>query len=199
MSSPLQILHMVVTAPAEEDYRWESLLASMRALVSVPPTTEVEQLLLAVLRFEGELRLDPRSEIPHSMSPEEMLKSLAIQALGGWTGLLWGGLVRIFLVHHTTWSVNSICHTFGARPFQTQDGSRNNWLVGLLALGEGWHNNHHAFPRSAFHGLTWWQIDPSAYFIRLLEATGLAWNVQRVTAEDERKRQQMSNELRCNE
>jgi stearoyl-CoA desaturase (delta-9 desaturase) len=103
--------------------------------------------------------------------------------LGGWTGVLWGGLVRLFLLNHVTWSVNSVCHTFGTRMFDTPDRSKNNWLVGLLALGEGWHNNHHAFPRSAFHGLCWWQFDFSAYVIRLLEWSGLAWNVRRIPAE----------------
>ncbi|HEX9373047.1 MAG TPA: acyl-CoA desaturase [Roseiflexaceae bacterium] len=100
--------------------------------------------------------------------------------LGGWTGVLWGGWVRVFLAHHTTFSVNSICHTFGQAPFETGDRSRNQWLVGLLAYGEGWHNNHHAFPRSAFHGLRWWQIDLSGYVIVALERLGLAWNVYRV-------------------
>jgi stearoyl-CoA desaturase (delta-9 desaturase) len=109
-------------------------------------------------------------------------------AIAGWSGLLWGALVRIFLTHHITWSVNSICHTFGNRMFNTKDASRNNFIVGLLGLGEGWHNNHHAFPRSAFHGLRWWQIDLSAYVIRLMEATGLAWKVYRVKPEDEYKR-----------
>jgi stearoyl-CoA desaturase (Delta-9 desaturase) len=103
--------------------------------------------------------------------------------LGGWTGVLWGGLVRIFLLNHVTWSVNSVCHTFGTRMFETSDRSKNNWLVGLLAFGEGWHNNHHAFPRSAFHGLRWWQFDLSAWVIRLLEWSGLAWNVWRIPAE----------------
>jgi stearoyl-CoA desaturase (Delta-9 desaturase) len=101
-------------------------------------------------------------------------------ALGGWTGLLWGGLVRIFLVHHVTWSVNSICHLFGRRTFETPDQSHNEWIVGLLAFGEGWHNNHHAFPRSAFHGMRWWQIDFSGYFIWTLERLGLAKDVYRV-------------------
>ncbi|QBD78026.1 acyl-CoA desaturase [Ktedonosporobacter rubrisoli] len=101
-------------------------------------------------------------------------------ALGGWTGLLWGGLVRIFLTHHVTWSVNSICHTFGKREFETNDMSRNEWIVGLLAFGEGWHNNHHAFPRSAFHGLHWWQFDLSGYLIWLLERIGLARDVYRI-------------------
>lgn len=111
-------------------------------------------------------------------------------AVGGWSGLLWGGLVRIFLVHHVTWSVNSICHTFGTRPFRTRDASRNNWVVALLSAGEGWHNNHHAFPRSAFHGLRSWEVDFSAYLIRLLELTGLAWNVQRIDVEEELRRRQ---------
>jgi len=104
-------------------------------------------------------------------------------AIGGWTGLLWGGLVRIFLTHHVTWSVNSVCHTFGKRAFETNDQSRNEWVVGLLAFGEGWHNNHHAFPRSAFHGLRWWQFDLSGYVIRGLERIGLAHDVYRIPAD----------------
>ena len=111
-----------------------------------------------------------------------VLLSLAIPfAIGGWTGLLWGGLVRIFLTHHITWSVNSVCHTFGKREFETRDQSRNEWIVGLLGLGEGWHNNHHAFPRSAFHGLHWWQFDLSGYVIWTLERVGLVRDVYRVT------------------
>ncbi|HEX6109889.1 MAG TPA: acyl-CoA desaturase [Ktedonobacteraceae bacterium] len=111
-----------------------------------------------------------------------VILSLAIPfAIGGWTGLLWGGLVRIFLTHHITWSVNSVCHTFGKREFETRDQSRNEWIVGLLGLGEGWHNNHHAFPRSAFHGLHWWQFDLSGYVIWTLERVGLARDVYRVS------------------
>ena len=111
-----------------------------------------------------------------------VILSLAIPfAIGGWTGLLWGGLVRIFLTHHITWSVNSVCHTFGKREFETRDQSRNEWIVGLLGLGEGWHNNHHAFPRSAFHGLHWWQFDLSGYVIWTLERVGLVRDVYRVT------------------
>ena len=101
--------------------------------------------------------------------------------IGGWSGLLWGGLVRICLAHHVTWSVNSVCHTFGKREFETADQSRNEWIVGLLAFGEGWHNNHHAFPRSAFHGLHWWQFDLSGYLIWTLERIGLVKEVYRVT------------------
>jgi len=111
-----------------------------------------------------------------------VILSLAIPfAIGGWTGLLWGGLVRIFFTHHITWSVNSVCHTFGKREFETRDQSRNEWIVGLLGLGEGWHNNHHAFPRSAFHGLHWWQFDLSGYVIWTLERVGLVRDVYRVS------------------
>jgi len=111
-----------------------------------------------------------------------VILSLALPfALGGWTGLLWGGLVRIFLGHHISFSVNSICHTFGKREFETNDRSRNQWIVGVLAFGEGWHNNHHAFPRSAFHGLHWWQFDLSGYLIWMLERLSLAHDVYRVS------------------
>jgi stearoyl-CoA desaturase (delta-9 desaturase) len=108
--------------------------------------------------------------------------------IGALQGFFWGGLVRVFLNHHVTWSVNSICHTFGGRDFETTDVSRNNFIFGILAMGEGWHNNHHAFPRSAFHGMKWWQIDPSAYVIRLLEKCGLAHDVVRISSERLEKR-----------
>jgi stearoyl-CoA desaturase (delta-9 desaturase) len=98
--------------------------------------------------------------------------------MGALVGLIWGGLVRIFLVHHVTWSVNSICHLWGRRPYPCEDQSRNNFVIGVLALGEGWHNNHHAFPSSARHGLRWWQIDVSYWFIRGLALLGLAWKVK---------------------
>jgi stearoyl-CoA desaturase (delta-9 desaturase) len=102
--------------------------------------------------------------------------------LGGWMGavlgLVWGGLARIFLVHHVTWSINSVCHVWGGQPFAAHDHSRNNIVFGILALGEGWHNNHHAFPSSARHGLAWWQVDASYLFIRLLASLGLAWSVR---------------------
>lgn len=96
---------------------------------------------------------------------------------GAWSGLVWGGLVRIFFNHHVTWSVNSVCHTFGRQPFQTPDRSKNEWVVGLLGFGEGWHNNHHAFPRSAVHGIRWYQFDLAAYIIRFLAWLRLVRNV----------------------
>jgi stearoyl-CoA desaturase (delta-9 desaturase) len=102
---------------------------------------------------------------------------------GALLGFLWGGLARVFLVHHVTWSINSVCHMWGTRPFRSHDESRNNFLFGVLGMGEGWHNNHHAFPTSARHGLRWWQIDVSYWVIRGLALFGLAWKV-RVPARD---------------
>ena len=94
------------------------------------------------------------------------------------TGFIWGGLVRVFLVHHVTWSVNSACHLWGLQPYRSHDESRNNILFGILAMGEGWHNTHHAFPTSARHGLAWWQIDMSYWVIRTLAFLRLAWNLK---------------------
>jgi stearoyl-CoA desaturase (delta-9 desaturase) len=104
---------------------------------------------------------------------------------GGLTGLLWGGAVRLFFVHHATFSINSLCHFFGSRRFVTHDESRNLLWLALPTLGEAWHNNHHAFPTSARHGLRWWQLDPSAWAIAGLERFGLAWDVIRVSHERE--------------
>ncbi len=102
---------------------------------------------------------------------------------GAATGLLWGGAVRMLVLHHVTYSINSICHVFGRRRFETSDQSRNVAWLSLPSLGEAWHNNHHAFPTSAAHGLRWWEIDLSALVIRAMEKTGLAWDVVRVSPE----------------
>ncbi len=101
----------------------------------------------------------------------------------GLTGLLWGGAVRMLVLHHVTYSVNSLCHFFGRRTFQTGDESRNLAWLAPLSFGEAWHNNHHAFPTSAAHGLRRTQFDLSALTIRVLERVGLAWDVVRVTEE----------------
>jgi len=100
-------------------------------------------------------------------------------AAGASRAFLWGGLTRVFVVQHVTWSINSIGHTFGVRRFATPDASRNNWLLGWLALGEGWHNNHHAFPRSAIQGLRWNEVDLSGLLLRALERVGLVWDLHR--------------------
>jgi stearoyl-CoA desaturase (delta-9 desaturase) len=107
---------------------------------------------------------------------------------GAATGLLWGGLVRIFFVHHITWSVNSVCHFLGRRRFDTDDRSTNVFWLALPSLGESWHHNHHAFPRSAVHGLKRWELDPSALIITAMEKLGLAHNVVRISPERQAER-----------
>ncbi|PYV28097.1 MAG: acyl-CoA desaturase [Acidobacteria bacterium] len=107
----------------------------------------------------------------------------ALYLLGGAPFLLWGLCVRLVFCYHSTWLVNSASHRFGYRTFPLKDLSTNCWWVALLAYGEGWHNNHHAFPTSARHGLKFWEIDLAYGFIRLLRAVGLAWDVQTVPAD----------------
>ena len=101
------------------------------------------------------------------------------------TGLLWGGFVRMFLLHHVTYSINSLCHFFGRRRFETSDESRNLAWLAPISFGESWHNNHHAFPTSARHGMSRWErvLDPGAGVIRVLERLGLAWDVVRIAPE----------------
>jgi stearoyl-CoA desaturase (Delta-9 desaturase) len=104
---------------------------------------------------------------------------------GAMTGALWGGLVRFFFANHVTYAVNSVGHYFGRRRFATPDESRNVGWLALFSFGEAWHNNHHAFPRSASHGMRWWEIDISALVIRGLAVIGLAKNV--ITIDRERQ------------
>jgi stearoyl-CoA desaturase (delta-9 desaturase) len=92
--------------------------------------------------------------------------------------MLWGGFARVFLVHHVTWSINSVCHLWGRKEFKTEDESRNNAFCALFSFGEGWHNNHHAFPTSARHGLRWWQFDITWILICALNAVGLVWDIR---------------------
>ena len=100
---------------------------------------------------------------------------------GGVTAFLWGSLARVFVLHHVTWSINSICHFFGNRPFISNDRSTNNWLLAIISFGESWHNGHHAFPTSAVHGIGRGQIDPTAAMIRLFEKMKLASRVKIVS------------------
>ncbi|MET0510288.1 MAG: acyl-CoA desaturase [Thermoleophilaceae bacterium] len=114
----------------------------------------------------------------------------------GLTGLLWGGAVRLFVVHHVTFSINSLCHFFGRRRFETDDESRNLLWLAPFSFGESWHNNHHAFPTSAEHGMRRWEIDPSALVIRALEKVGLVWDVVRVDRERQERRKLLLEEER---
>ena len=108
---------------------------------------------------------------------------------GAFTGLLWGGFVRIFMLHHVTWSINSVCHFFGRRRFAVEDHSTNVFWLALPSFGESWHHNHHAFPRSAVHGLKWWEIDTTAAVIRTLRRLRLAWNVVEISPERQAQKQ----------
>ena len=133
-------------------------------------------------RYCPDLASDPVMRRINRGFPLIVLATLAVPFLAGlaWGGtldagleaLLWAGLVRIFLVHHVTWSINSICHFFGARRFETGDHSTNVFWLALPSLGEAWHHNHHAFPRSAFHGLRWYELDPSGWLIMAMAKLG---------------------------
>jgi stearoyl-CoA desaturase (delta-9 desaturase) len=145
------------------------------------------------MRYVGDLRKDKLVRSMSKLFPFFVLISLALPALlgglitmtwmGAFLGFLWGGLVRICFVHHVTWSINSVCHIWGARPFNTNDHSRNNLIMGVFALGEGWHNNHHAFQSSARHGLRWWQLDMSYIIIWFMSKVGLVYDVRVPTKE----------------
>jgi len=149
-------------------------------------------------RYAPDLYEDPGMRTISRQFVPLVAASLLLPALAGYvvsgtlagaaTGLLWGGLVRIFFVHHITWSVNSVCHFFGTRRFDTDDRSTNVFWLALPSLGESWHHNHHAFPRSAVHGLRRWEIDPSALIIKVLEKLGLARNVVRISPERQAQR-----------
>ena len=103
---------------------------------------------------------------------------LTLLALGGWSMLMWGVFLRVTLGLHATWLVNSATHMWGRRRFITRDDSTNNWWVALLSFGEGWHNNHHAHPRAARHGLAWYEIDVNWWGIRTLQFLGLAKEIK---------------------
>ncbi|MHB8490811.1 MAG: acyl-CoA desaturase, partial [Solirubrobacteraceae bacterium] len=150
-------------------------------------------------RYARDLVEDPGMRRINRAFPWLALVSLALPPVlgfalsgGSWAAALsayvWAGLVRVFLVHHVTWSINSICHVFGRRRFDTKDQSTNVFWLALPSLGEAWHHNHHAFPRSAYHGLRWYELDPSGWLIAAMAKAGLAWDVVTVGAERQRER-----------
>jgi stearoyl-CoA desaturase (delta-9 desaturase) len=146
-------------------------------------------------RFAGDLVKDRVLRVVDKLFGLWVVLSFAIPFALGWiiggglgaalTALLWGGFVRVLLLHHVTWSINSICHFFGRKRFDIEDESRNVFWLAPLSMGESWHHNHHAFPTSAFHGLRWWErlADPTGLVIALFERLGLVWNVVRVSPE----------------
>ena len=149
-------------------------------------------------RHAADLLADRDMVVMNALFPVWCIASLAIPFGLGWffgggvaaalTALLWAGGVRIFLLHHVTWSINSLCHVFGRRPFETSDRSTNLGALALVSMGESWHNGHHAFPRSARHGLIAGQFDSSALLIRFFERAGWATDVHWPTAEAVRNR-----------
>jgi stearoyl-CoA desaturase (Delta-9 desaturase) len=145
-------------------------------------------------KYATDLYEDPKMRRIGRRFPVYVLISLGVPTLAGFVlsgftaigaleGYVWGGLVRIFLVHHVTWSINSICHMFGSRRFDIEDQSTNVWWLAPFSLGESWHHNHHAFPRSAFHGMRWYELDLSGLMILGMQRLGLAWNVVRIAPE----------------
>jgi fatty-acid desaturase len=140
-------------------------------------------------RYAPELVADPVHRVLNRLHVfPNILVGLALYAWGGWPLVVWGVFLRMVVTLHATWFVNSAAHTWGYRTYDTPEGSMNLWWVGLVAWGEGWHNNHHAFQRSARHGLEWWEFDANWIVIRALAAVGLAKDIQLVPQDSERYR-----------
>ena len=150
------------------------------------PAVPRQKLDAHLRRYAPDLYKEPMMRLLHVMFlPTHIVLGVLLLAVGwlGWdwyTGmsfLIWGLFVRLVYVFHVTWLVNSATHMWGYRNYETSDNSRNLWWVGLMAFGEGWHNNHHAFQRMAKQGHKWWEIDPTYWAILTMERIGLAWNV----------------------
>jgi stearoyl-CoA desaturase (Delta-9 desaturase) len=151
------------------------------------------------LRYARDLVREPAMRRISQAAPAIVLAGLLIPAgigyaleptaVGALEGLLWGGLVRIFFVHHLTWSVNSLGHYYGRRRFATDDRSTNLLPLALVSFGDSFHHNHHAFPRSARHGLRWWEVDVVGLLVVAMERLGLAWNVVRIDEDRQRAKE----------
>jgi stearoyl-CoA desaturase (delta-9 desaturase) len=149
-------------------------------------------------RFAGDLLADRSIRMVDRLYPLWIAATFGLPFLagfavtgtlrGGVEALVWGGLVRVLLLHHATWSVNSVCHSVGSRPYMARDQSRNNWIVAVLTFGEGWHNNHHAFPSSALLGLDRRQLDVGALVLRGLRRLNLVWDVNCPDADQRARR-----------
>lgn len=140
-------------------------------------------------RYAPELVADPLHRVLNRLHLfPNILVGLALYAWGGWALVVWGVFLRMVVTLHATWFVNSAAHTWGYRTYRTPEGSTNCWWVGLIAFGEGWHNNHHAFQRSARHGLAWWELDLNWLAIRALAAVGLVREIHLLPAGAERFR-----------
>ncbi|MBI4341213.1 MAG: fatty acid desaturase [Candidatus Omnitrophica bacterium] len=131
------------------------------------------------VRFVPDLARDPVQRFFEKANvPLNVACGALLFALGGWAMLAWGFFLRLVFVYHGTWLVNSASHLWGYQSYETNEGSRNNWWVALLSYGEGWHNNHHAYPHSAAHGLRWWEVDITYLAIRFLAFCKLATRIR---------------------
>ncbi len=149
-------------------------------------------------RYARELHEDRGMRLIHALFPLWVMLGIAVPfglgfaidgtLAGALTAALWGGPVRIFALHHVTWSINSVCHFFGTRRFDVDDESTNVFWLAPLSFGESWHHNHHAFPRSAVHGLRWWELDITAWLIRGMRRVRLAWNVVEIPPERQQQK-----------
>lgn len=152
----------------DRGFRWAHIRWIYQRNEAIPTPEEIQ-------RFAPDLVADPFYrflEKSHLMM--QIALGIALFAIGGWTWVVWGIFVRLVLGYHTTWLVNSAAHSLGYRNYGTKDLSTNCWWVALLSWGEGWHNNHHAFPYSARHGLRWFEFDPTWLSVRFLAAVRLA-------------------------
>lgn len=146
-------------------------------MYEIPARDEVE-------RFTKDLSEDPVYQFLNKfMVPIQFALSVLLLAIGGWSFVVWGVFVRLVAVYHVTWFVNSATHKFGYKTYESKDNSTNCWWVALLAYGEGWHNNHHAYQYSARHGMQWWEFDMTWITIQLLQSLGLATKVKLVEKE----------------
>ena len=137
-----------------------------------------------VARYTKDIADDPFYQfLEKYFLPIQIVFGAILYLIGGWSFVVWGVFLRLVVVYHCTWFVNSATHKFGYRTYESGDRSTNCWWVALLTYGEGWHNNHHAFQYSARHGLKWWEIDMTWMTIRFLQAIGLATKVKLVEAE----------------
>jgi stearoyl-CoA desaturase (delta-9 desaturase) len=135
-----------------------------------------------LLKDRGLVRIDAAFPwlVAASFLLPAVVGAIVTHSIAGTVGaFVWGSLARIFLLHHVTFSINSLCHFYGRRPYETREKSTNFWPLALLSFGESWHNNHHAFPASSSLGLRWWQLDPGSWLIRGLSAIGLAERARR--------------------
>lgn len=144
----------------------------------VPAEKEVD-------RFTKDIADDPVYRfLDNYFFPLQIALAVVLYLIGGWSFVVWGVFVRLVLVYHCTWFVNSATHKFGYRTYESGDRSTNCWWVAVVTYGEGWHNNHHAFQYSARHGLQWWEIDTTWMMIQALQALGLAQKVKLAEIKD---------------